>query len=107
MSTPRELGPGYSPPLRVARLVATRSGEVERGPAVTLNANEASVRLLQDGELAWVHGPRHSDLAVVRIDDAMPRGEVVLRDVVGASPSEIVRVVKPDLDAATRRRFFV
>ena len=107
MSTPQGPEPGYSPPLRVARLLATRSGEVERGPAVTLNANEANLRLLQDGELAWVHGPRHSDLAVVHIDDAVPRGEVFLRDVVGAAPSEVVRVVKPDLDAATRRRFFV
>jgi hypothetical protein len=28
----------------------------------------------------------------------MRKGDVVLRDVAGASPSEIVRVVKPDLD---------
>ena len=74
---------------------------------VTMNAREAGLRLLVDGELAWVHGPRRSELATVRIDDALPRGEVVLRDIVGASPSEIVRVQKPDLDAATRRRFFV
>jgi hypothetical protein len=30
----------------------------------------------------------------VRIDDSLPRGDVVLRDVAGASPSEIVTLVK-------------
>jgi hypothetical protein len=30
----------------------------------------------------------------VRIDDTLPRGDVVLRDVAGASPSEIVTLVK-------------
>ena len=33
----------------------------------------------------------------------VPFGDVVLRDVVGASPSEIVRVIKPDLDSRGRR----
>lgn len=88
--------------LRVGRLVATRSGDAERGPAVFLNAADARSRLLNDGELAWVYGPRRHELATVHIDDAVPVGDVVLRDVLGASPSEIVRVIKPDLDTRGR-----
>jgi hypothetical protein len=56
-----------------------------------------------DGELAWVYGPRRHELAVVRVDEEMRLGDVMLRDVVGASPSEIVRVIKPDLDSRGRR----
>jgi hypothetical protein len=92
----------YSPPLQVVRLVATRSGDRERGPAVWLRADDASLRLVTDGELAWVYGPRRHELATVHIDDSLKRGTVVLRDVVGASPSETVRVVKPDLDTPSR-----
>ena len=85
-------------PLRVARFIATRSGDPDRGPLVILHSSDAQARLLNEGELAWVYGPRSHELATVRIDDSLPKGDVVLRDVAGASPSEIVRVVKPDLD---------
>ena len=107
MSAAEEGGQPYSPPLRVTRLIATRREDAERGPLARLNANEASLRMLMDGELAWLHGPRRSELATIRIDDSIPRGDVVLRDTIVASPSEIVRIVKPDLDSATGRRFFV
>jgi anaerobic selenocysteine-containing dehydrogenase len=90
-------------PLRVASLIATRSGDAERGPLVIMNPGDASARLLDDGELAWVYGPRRHELAPVRIDRDLRRGEVILRDIIGASPSEIVRVIKPDLDARGRR----
>jgi anaerobic selenocysteine-containing dehydrogenase len=90
-------------PLRVLRLDATRKGDTARGPMVTLNPADARNRLLNDGELAWVYGPRRHELATVRIDESLRAGEVVLRDVAGASPSEIVRVVKPDLDNRGRR----
>jgi hypothetical protein len=50
-----------------------------------------------------VYGPRRGELATVRIDESLRAGDVVLRDVAGASPSEIVRVVKPDLDNRGRR----
>ena len=86
-------------PLRVARLVATRTRDSERGPMVFMHPDDARERLLIDGELAWVYGPRRHELAVVRVDDTMRLGDVMLRDVVGASPSEIVRVIKPDLDS--------
>src|SRR3954467_4745471 len=85
-------------PLRVLRLIATRPGDPERGPMVTLNPDDARNRFLTEGELAWVYGPRRQELATVRIDQALALGDVVLRDVVGASPSEQVRVIKPDLD---------
>ena len=59
---------------------------------------DARTRLLVDGELAWVYGPRRHELAEVRVDERLTRGDVNLRDIVGVAPSEIVRVVKPDLD---------
>lgn len=90
-------------PLRVARLIATRASDEDRGPMVVLNPEDASFRLLLDGELAWVYGPRRHELATVRIDPDLKKGDVVLRDVLGASPSEIVRVIKPDLDNRGRR----
>jgi hypothetical protein len=89
--------------LRVAKLIATKRGDDDRGPAVWLNADEARTRLLADGELAWVYGPRRHELATVRIDDSVSRGDVYLRDIIGASPSELVQLVKPDLDTQMRR----
>jgi anaerobic selenocysteine-containing dehydrogenase len=81
-------------PLRVARLISTRAGDAERGTEVWLRSDDARMRLISDGELVWVHGPRRHELATVRIDDSLPRGDVVLRDVAGASPSEIITLVK-------------
>jgi len=89
---------GFNRPLRVAKLIATRSGDAERGPQVTLNPTDARVRLLNEGELAWVYGPRRQELAEVKLDPSIALGDVVLRDVVGSAPSETVRVIKPDLD---------
>jgi anaerobic selenocysteine-containing dehydrogenase len=90
-------------PLWVAELVATRLQDKERGPMVTMNPTDARSRLLTEGELAWVYGPRRHELATVRIDPDIRAGNVVLRDISGASPSEVVRVVKPDLDTRGRR----
>jgi anaerobic selenocysteine-containing dehydrogenase len=93
-------------PLRVAGFVATRLTDPDRGPQVRLSPEDAQARLLTDGELAWVYGPRRQELAAVVVDETVKRGDVILRDVAGASPSEIVRVVKPDLDSHTRRGHF-
>jgi hypothetical protein len=41
---------------------------------------------------------------VLRVDDTVPPGAVVVRDVAGVAPSEIVRVRKIDTDQP--RRFF-
>jgi anaerobic selenocysteine-containing dehydrogenase len=92
-------------PLRVSELIATRVGEADRGPAVFMHPNDARERLLNDGELAWVYGPRRHELATVILDEGIKLGDVVLRDVAGASPSEVVRVIKPDLDTRGRRVF--
>ena len=99
--TPIAKGPGddyRQRPLRVVGFVSTRANDPERGPMVTMNPDDARTRLLVDGELAWVYGPRRHELAEVRIDERLIRGDVNLRDIVGVAPSEIVRVVKPDLD---------
>ena len=92
--------------LRVASFVGTRLSDPDRGPQVRLHPDDARARLLTDGELAWVYGPRRQELATVVIDEAVRRGDVGLRDVAGASVSELVRVVKPDLDSHTRRGLF-
>jgi hypothetical protein len=68
-----------------------------------MRRDEAALRLLNDGEVAWVYGPRRHELATVVLDDGVPRGGVVVRDVSGVAPSEIVRVVKVELDDASNR----
>jgi anaerobic selenocysteine-containing dehydrogenase len=93
----------YNPPLRVVKLIATRREDVERGPAIWMRREDAADRVLTDGELVWVYGPRRHELATLYIDDSLARGDVVLRDVVGASPSEVVKIVKVDTDTPPRR----
>ena len=98
---------GYSAPLQVMAFVGTRKGDAERGPLVRMRSDDAAKRLLTDGEVAWVYGPRRQELATIVLDDTVPRGGVVVRDIAGIAPSEIVRVVKVDLDSAGRRRDLV
>jgi anaerobic selenocysteine-containing dehydrogenase len=93
-------------PLRVSAFIGTRKGDPERGPQVRMTPEDARDRLLLEGELAWVYGPRRQELAAVAYDETIRRGDVVLRDVGGASLSELVRVIKPDLDSHTRRGNF-
>jgi anaerobic selenocysteine-containing dehydrogenase len=93
-------------PLRVSQFIGTRVSDSDRGPQVRMSPDDARARLLVDGELAWVHGPRRQELATVVVDESVKRGDVVLRDIAGVSLSEIVRVIKPDLDSHTRRGHF-
>ena len=95
---------GFQPWLLVAQYIATRSGDRDRGPLVRLHPSDARKRLLEDGELVWVYGPRRHELAVLVVDDTVPPGNVVARDVLGIAPAEIVRVVKHDFDAARSTR---
>lgn len=95
---------GYQPPLRVAAFVATTKDDPDRGPVVKLHPSEAGKRLMEDGELVWVYGPRRHELALLVVDESVPVGEVFARDVPGVAPSEIVRVVKHDFDAARSSR---
>ncbi|MEK7402155.1 MAG: hypothetical protein AABZ80_07295 [Gemmatimonadota bacterium] len=91
--------------LRVSRFTGSRKGDTARGPAVFLNVVDARDRLLNEGELAWIYGPRRHELATVVIDDSVTAGDVWLRDIAGVAPSETVRVVKPDLDTRGRSAF--
>lgn len=93
-----KLGSRFQPELMVAEFVATRRGDAERGPMVRLNSGEARSRLLQDGELVWVQGPRRKEIAVLVIDDTVPVRQVALRDIAGVAVSEHVTVMKPDMD---------
>ena len=93
----------YNPPLQVVAFVATRAGDEDRGPQIRINAEEARFRLILDGELVWIYGPRRHDLAPIVIDDTVPRGGVVVRDIAGVTVTEIVRLVKPNLDARPDR----
>jgi anaerobic selenocysteine-containing dehydrogenase len=86
------------PPLQVVGFVGTKRGDAERGPAVRLRPEEAARRLIDDGELIWVYGPRRHELAVAILDDAVPKGGVIARDIAGLVVSEIVRLVKVDTD---------
>jgi anaerobic selenocysteine-containing dehydrogenase len=87
---------GYSPPLQVVEFIATRKGDPERGPMVRIRPDDAIERLLENGELAWIYGPRRHELVEIVVDDRVPRGGVVVRDVSGVAPSEIVRIIKRD-----------
>ena len=94
-------------PLQVVGYIATRKGDADRGPLVRMRDDEARSRQPSDGELVWVYGPRRQELATLVIDDALPRGTVVVRDLAGVAITEIVRVRKPDFDRAEDRRRYV
>ena len=100
------LGERFQPQLKVTEYVATHKGDAERGPLVRINGKEARFRLLEDGELVWVAGPRRNELAVLQIDDSVGQGHVALRDVAGVAVSESVTVTKPDLDTPVGKRHF-
>ena len=93
----------YNPPLQVVGFLGTRRGDAERGPQVRLRGEEAALRMLIDGEMAWVQGPRRQELATIVVDDAVPKGGVVVRDIAGLTVSEIITLRKPDLDTPLRR----
>ncbi|HEX2600810.1 MAG TPA: molybdopterin dinucleotide binding domain-containing protein [Gemmatimonadaceae bacterium] len=95
---------GFQPWLLVTDYISTRSGDTDRGPLVKLHPTEARKRLLEDGELVWVYGPRRHELAVLVVDDTVSPGNVVARDILGVAPAEIVRVVKHDFDAGRSKR---
>lgn len=88
----------YNPPLSVVGFVATRPSDSERGPLIRMRGEDARRRLLQDGELVWLYGPRRHELVTLRVDDSLPRGCVILRDVAGTAPADVVKVVKVDPD---------
>lgn len=88
----------FGPQLRVLEFIATKRGDAERGPMIWLSPTDAKVRLLREGALAYVEGPRRSELAVVAIDETVPDGSVRVRDVAGITVTEHVMVSLPDID---------
>ncbi len=92
----------YNPPLQIVQFIGTRQGDAERGPQVQLSSLEAGLRQLQNGELVWVHGPRRNEVAELRINDGVPRGGLVARDIAGLSVTDVVRVSKIDTDRPRR-----
>jgi anaerobic selenocysteine-containing dehydrogenase len=89
--------------LRVTRYISTRRGDAERGPKVWMRAADAALRLVENGELVWVFGPRRHELAELEVDDSIPEGDAIVRDVAGLTVSEYIRVAKPDLDTPPMR----
>ncbi len=85
-------------PLQVVGFIATRAGDAERGPLVRIRTDDARIRLIDAGELVWVYGPRRHELAPVVYDDTLPKGGIVVRDLAGLAITEIVRLVKMDVD---------
>lgn len=103
---PLNLGSRFQPQLKVVSYTSTRKGDAERGPMVRLRASEARIRLVENGELVWVAGPRRQELAVLVVDEAIPPGHVALRDIAGVTVSESVTVSKPDTDTPFGNRHF-
>lgn len=85
-------------PLQVVGFIATKRGDTERGPLVRVRPDDATRRLIEDGELVWVYGPRRHELATVVYDETLPKGGIVVRDIAGITVTEIVRLVKMDVD---------
>ncbi|MBA3467770.1 MAG: hypothetical protein H0T21_10200 [Gemmatimonadaceae bacterium] len=90
---------GFQPWLMISRYIATTKKDADRGPMVRLNPSDARRRLLEDGELVWIYGPRRHELAILVFDDTVTLGSVVARDILGVAPTEVVRIVKHDFDA--------
>lgn len=88
----------FNPPLQVVGFVGTRRDDAERGPAIRLRSDDARMRGVSDGDLVWIYGPRRHDLAPAIIDDTLPRGGVVVRDIAGLAPTEIIRLVRVDAE---------
>lgn len=92
----------YNPPLQVVRFIGTRKGDAERGPQVQVNGAEATLRMVQSGELVWVQGPRRNEVAELIVNDEVPRGGIFARDIAGLSVTDVVRLAKVDMDRPRR-----
>lgn len=85
-------------PLQVVGFIATKRNDPERGPLVRIRPDDAVMRLIENGELVWVYGPRRHELAPVVYDDTLPRGGIVVRDLAGITVTEVVKLVKKDVE---------
>ena len=100
----RKLGvfSGFAPPVQVVGFIGTRKGDPDRGPMVRMRPDDALVRLVTAGDLVRVVSSRRSELAVLELDDTLPKGGVVLRDVLGAAISEVIRILRVDQPSRNR-----
>ena len=85
-------------PLQVIGFIGTKRTDTDRGPQLRIRPDDATMRFIDDGELVWVYGPRRHELAPVVYDESLPRGGVIVRDLAGLAVTEIVRLVKMDID---------
>lgn len=92
-----------NPPLQVIGFIGTKRGDTDRGPQVRVRSDDAAERLLREGMLVWVRGPRRNEIAELVIDDSLPRGGIVLRDIAGVTLSEIV-TLEGDQSSVERSR---
>lgn len=93
LSAPRGGGGGhFEPGLTVVEFIATRPGDPERGPLIIINPHEAGLRSLQEGALVRVQGPRRQELAPLELNEEIPDGAAVVRDIAGVAPSETITV---------------
>lgn len=92
----------YNPPLQVVQFTGTRRGDPDRGPQVQVNSTEAKLRMVESGELVWVQGPRRNEVAELVVNDEVPRGGIFARDIAGLSVTDVVRLMKVDMDRPRR-----
>ncbi len=85
-------------PLQIVGFIATKRDDTERGPLVRIRPDDAIMRLIGDGELVWVYGPRRHELAPTVYDETLPKGGIVVRDLGGLTVTEIVKLVKMDIE---------
>ena len=95
---PKKVQGSYRDPLQIVGYISTRRGDPERGPEVRIRGDEAQKRLVVHGELVWIIGAQSRALAPLIIDETIPRGGVVARDIPGIVLTDIVRILKVDLD---------
>jgi hypothetical protein len=88
----------YNPPLQVLQFIATKNGDAERGPLVKLCSFDAKLRMVSEGELVWVYGPKRHDLVPLVIDETVPKGGLIVRDIAGIVLTDIVRLVRTNTD---------
>ena len=71
----------YNPPLQVVGLIATKRGDEDRGPLIWMRGDDASYRLVMEGELAVWHDWHGS--APVRLNTLGPGsyfGDIAILD---------------------------
>ena len=72
--------PQSARPLQVVGFIATRLSDAERGPQIRMRPQEAVERMLTDGELVLVEGPRRQQLAELHREQLELYGRLLAGD---------------------------